>query len=970
MRPVYMHLFLLLTALLAAGPRDVLAAEAPQMLGSAQADEDAASSAAEAKPAQPSAQPPIDGSAACEPQREGGAPELWQVVLAQARVDAHAHPEEEDDTAVVGQTAWQVAQQAVPVPSALQCRVDKHLQRAQGSSAMQQGKPLHHAQQPQERQQEQELLPEQAASSGVGMETALPDTPEEDAAAEAAAAAIEAVRRAERRAEVERQARLQAAEDELAEAEDLVGWARDDADMDAPRGIAQLEAMFARLDGLVNAALAESVRQQQADAGGDSAGAAEAEAGSSSGSAASAEAAVGIEPLASAEAEAGEEGEAIQDGLASDEAVASAASSSTAANAADAAAANATFVAPQQQAQQVDVPSAVDLDISEHPELIALSDAAFTLAALLSSGIATAHGLPRNDSRAVHVLHQAALAGSLEARLALADRYLSGRGVPLLPDEGLRHAKAVGPEFLAQLDEAGAVSGSEGSALRLQFIDASYRPAGAGWDDANNLQYEQHLAERGDVEARRQLGYRLLTGQGVQRDLPGAFREFEVAAAAGDPYAQFNLGYMHIRGMHVSQNYTAARDHFLKAAEKQLPPALNGLGVLYFHGQGVPVNYSESVRYFALAADRDHDAAFNLATMYQGGYGVPRNMSKAIELFFNSTELGGWRAPHQLFLVLADGLYGAPKDAAQAAAAFWRFMSLTSGWRDGGKQAAERYAEGDAWAAALRYALLAEQGSPSAMLNLAWLLHCGSVHAAPDRHALALPLWLRAADRNYSEGALLAGHAYGRGSSLGLPGGTNLTAAAALYQQAAAAGSVEGLFSLGRIRDLGRGLERNASEAARLYRQAMAAAPYQAYAVAPFLALQWLRLHMLLAPLLQLGELLLLLLGGPAAGSGGGSNGRTGAAAPGAAHGQRQQLQRRSPGLPAGAQWDTLLIAAMAGALTWVLWRKRQLQQHTEQAAAPGQSGVPQLPVQGQEADHLAAAAPHRRQQQREERQV
>lgn len=57
------------------------------------------------------------------------------------------------------------------------------------------------------------------------------------------------------------------------------------------------------------------------------------------------------------------------------------------------------------------------------------------------------------------------------------------------------------------------------------------------------------------------------------------------------------------------------------------------------------------------------------------------------------------------------------------------------------------------------------------MLNLAWLLHRGRVHAGPDRHALALPLWLRAGERNCSEGALLAGHAYREGSRLGLPGG-------------------------------------------------------------------------------------------------------------------------------------------------------------------------------------------------------
>lgn len=37
---------------------------------------------------------------------------------------------------------------------------------------------------------------------------------------------------------------------------------------------------------------------------------------------------------------------------------------------------------------------------------------------------------------------------------------------------------------------------NDGAALRLQFMDASYQPAGAGWDDAHTLQYERTLAER------------------------------------------------------------------------------------------------------------------------------------------------------------------------------------------------------------------------------------------------------------------------------------------------------------------------------------------------------------------------------------------------------------------------------------------------------------------------------------------
>lgn len=95
------------------------------------------------------------------------------------------------------------------------------------------------------------------------------------------------------------------------------------------------------------------------------------------------------------------------------------------------------------------------LDLRSHPEVAPLADAAFTLAALLASGAAAPWGLPANDPRAVYVLHRAALAGSQDARLALADRYLTGRGLPQLWDEGLRHAKAAASVLMDELDEAG-----------------------------------------------------------------------------------------------------------------------------------------------------------------------------------------------------------------------------------------------------------------------------------------------------------------------------------------------------------------------------------------------------------------------------------------------------------------------------------------------------------------------------------
>ena len=225
---------------------------------------------------------------------------------------------------------------------------------------------------------------------------------------------------------------------------------------------------------------------------------------------------------------------------------------------------------------------------------------------------------------------------------------------------------------------------------------------------------------------------------------------------------------------------------------------------------------------------------------------MPRNMTTTIALLRNATALGSWRAPHQLFLILADGLYGAPRDAAAAAEAFRTFLALSSGWRDSGREAAERHAgarrgaevggaremrppfgaggvggpatlcsvptgksasaaptrppardrptrppapplhllpaEGDAWGASVRYALLAEQGCHSALLNLAWLMHragaAGGVDVGPQPDALALPLWLRAAALNQTEGMLMAAHALSKGDAWGLPGGEPWGAAA------------------------------------------------------------------------------------------------------------------------------------------------------------------------------------------------
>lgn len=152
---------------------------------------------------------------------------------------------------------------------------------------------------------------------------------------------------------------------------------------------------------------------------------------------------------------------------------------------------------------------------------------------------------------------------------------------------------------------------------------------------------------------------------------------------------------------------------------------------------------------------------------------------------------------------------------------------------------------------------------------------------------------------------------------------------------------------LARLRERGQGVACDTADAARLYRIAIERAPLEAYAMAPFLALHWLRLRLLLAPLLAplapLARALGAVLPAPAPEA--------------AVAGSAQPFQQRSPALP--SQWDTLLIAAMVGVLTWVLWRKHQLQQRAGPRMGAGQRADAHLsPVRPSASDEAAAATP------------
>ncbi|GLI60273.1 hypothetical protein VaNZ11_002364 [Volvox africanus] len=404
-------------------------------------------------------------------------------------------------------------------------------------------------------------------------------------------------------------------------------------------------------------------------------------------------------------------------------------------------------------------PLALEVAESRHAGLHTAAAATFQLAALHSSGVVPPDIMPYDPRSAILALHQAARAGSLEALMALADRYAQGIGTPASCSRGLQFGKLAAMYLVTDVEKEQRYAPSLAPvSLRERFADGSYVAA----EDAENGQHvinlEEDMAFRGNPDAIRRMAYRRLVGRGMEVDPEGAFHDFQVAAAQGDPYAVFNIGYMYLRGLYVPQNFTAAKEQFEKAAQKGLPSAHNGLGVLAWNGQGMAPNLTAARESFERGALLNNsDSVYNLATMHFHGAGTPINQTLAMDLFKRALELGHWRAPYMMALAYEAGT-GVEANCSRAMQYLRLLFADRSTW---GKQltAAVRLLDsGDNRGALLTYITVAEQGSSAAAANAAWLLRRRLGYSGPDADRLAAKYFQRAAKQGHTSSMVELAH--------------------------------------------------------------------------------------------------------------------------------------------------------------------------------------------------------------------
>jgi hypothetical protein len=123
----------------------------------------------------------------------------------------------------------------------------------------------------------------------------------------------------------------------------------------------------------------------------------------------------------------------------------------------------------------------------------------------------------------------------------------------------------------------------------------------------------------------------------MRGDYLKAAREWRPLAEKGDADAARNLGFLYHQGLGVSQDFATARVWYGKAANKCNATAQNNLGLLLLNGQGGDKDPVRAFRLFEVAAKQglhaDADAMGNLGSMYLTGTGTQPNIIEAYKWY-------------------------------------------------------------------------------------------------------------------------------------------------------------------------------------------------------------------------------------------------------------------------------------------------------------------------------------------------
>jgi uncharacterized protein len=206
-----------------------------------------------------------------------------------------------------------------------------------------------------------------------------------------------------------------------------------------------------------------------------------------------------------------------------------------------------------------------------------------------------------------------------------------------------------------------------------------------GFEAFNNCRYEEAIqlytlaAQKGNADAMNDLGYLYESVEGYI-DEKLSFEWYTRGVEAGSPHAANGLAYYYKQGINTAPDINKALELYEQSAAKHVSDAHYNLAMLYYEGIHVPEDAAKALDHFVYACRlgsnchnyagmlfektgnyknafdfykdgtryNDENCAFNLARMYEAGWGCKADPRKALAWFMKSVEWGAADAHLQL----------------------------------------------------------------------------------------------------------------------------------------------------------------------------------------------------------------------------------------------------------------------------------------------------------------------------------
>jgi len=113
----------------------------------------------------------------------------------------------------------------------------------------------------------------------------------------------------------------------------------------------------------------------------------------------------------------------------------------------------------------------------------------------------------------------------------------------------------------------------------------------------------------------------------LSQEFDEAISWFESAAELGSEWGMYHLGVMHFSGERADHqpNYALAFRYFKQCAKKGLTIGASNVGTMYYLGLGVEQNSKKAMKWFKKVSEFCCYADFNLALMYEEGFGTMKD---------------------------------------------------------------------------------------------------------------------------------------------------------------------------------------------------------------------------------------------------------------------------------------------------------------------------------------------------------